>query len=257
MLKNNRTKKPFFVQSLILLITFCVSNSAFSASKKSNDPFEGYNRMAFSFNEKLDHYVLKPTAEGYNMIVPMPIRDGINNFYNNIDTVPVILNDILQANFYQATSDTWRLLINTTAGILGVFDVASHIGLEPNPEEDLGLTFAHWGWTKSSYFVIPFFGPSTLRDTLAKPIEYQFMTIYPWITGTEDMYILYGGSVVNTRSQLLKLEKVMKQAAIDKYVFQRNAYLQHRAYLIQRNKELDNPYLHDDYYDPADEANET
>ncbi len=249
MMDKKRAKRSILGRIILLSVTLCLVDISVAGQKNNKDPYEGYNRIAFRFNDTLDTYVLKPVAQGYNTIMPYPLREGVSNFYRNIDTVPVILNDILQGNFYQATSDSWRLLINTTVGVLGIFDVASHIGLDPNTEEDLGLTFAQWGWKNSNYFVLPFFGPSTVRDTLAKPIEYQFMTIYPWVTSMEDVWLLYGGGVINQRAQLLKLEAVMKQAAIDKYVFQRNAYLQHRAYLIQRNHELDDPYLLDDEED--------
>lgn len=205
------------------------------------DSFEKYNRFVFRFNDVLDRAVLVPIALAYQAVLPAPLRTGIANFFNNINTVPVLINDGLQGHFYQATADAWRLVINTTIGVVGIFDVAKEIGLEPNLDEDLGLTFAQWGWTESSYFVLPFLGSSTLRDALGKPIEARFMTIYPYITPVRDRYLLLGLGLINTRAQLLKFDKLLQESAIDKYVFLRDAYLQRRAYLIKRNHQLNSP----------------
>lgn len=155
--------------------------------------------------------------------------------------IPTIVNDILQGNFYQATSDTWRLAINTTVGVLGFFDVASNIGLEPN-KEDFGLTFAHWGWTQSNYLVLPILGPGTVRDQLAWPLN-AYVTIYPFIDSDDVLYTLIALNLVVRRAELLRYENVLQQAAIDRYTFVRDAYLQRRTYQIERNTQLGNPYL--------------
>lgn len=206
------------------------------------DPYESFNRGIFNFNEALDKAILKPVASVYNVILPPPVRKGVSNFFDNLNMVPTILNDLLQANFYQATSDTWRLGINSTVGLLGFVDVASKIGLEPNAE-DFGLTLAQWGYTNSNYLVLPFFGPSTVRDGIGLPINYEFLSVYPYIHPMWKRYALYGLWVVSTRATLLNFEKISQQITFDKYVFQRDAYMQRRAYLIQRNHELGNPYL--------------
>jgi phospholipid-binding lipoprotein MlaA len=208
------------------------------------DPYEPFNRVMYNFNEVLDKYLIKPVATLYNKVVPKPLTKGIANFFSNIDTVPTVANDVLQANFYQATSDAWRLAINTTVGIGGFFDVAADMGLEHN-YEDLGLTFARWGYTQSNYLVLPFLGPSTVRDGVAWPINYEYLTIYPYITPVRARYQLYALNLVSKRADLLRYQDVMQQATLDKYVFMRNAYLQRRNYLIQRNKELGDPYLED------------
>jgi len=206
------------------------------------DPYQPFNRAMYRFNDTLDKVILKPVATLYNKIIPKPVVKGISNFFANVDTVPTVANDVLQANVYQATSDSWRLVINTTVGIVGFFDVASDVGLEPN-KEDFGLTLARWGYINSNYLVLPFFGPSTPRDAIGLPVDYYVFSIYPFINPKSARYELYGLGVISHRADLLSFQNVMEEASVDKYVFLRDAYLQRRAYLIQRNKELGDPYL--------------
>lgn len=216
-----------------------------NAERKFNpkDPYEPFNRVMFNFNEQLDRFILKPLATLYTKIIPKPVAKGISNMFTNLDTVPTVANDIFQTNFYQATSDAWRLVINSTVGLLGFFDVAANIGLEPNDTEDFGLTFAQWGWKNSNYLVLPFFGPSTPRDTLGLPVNYFYLTVYPYIYPINIRYRIYALGIVSRRADLLHFQNVLQQAAVDKYVFIRDAYMQRRAYLIQRNTELGDPYL--------------
>jgi phospholipid-binding lipoprotein MlaA len=230
-----------------LLLCLIVNAAAADSSQPARaynpqDPYEKFNRAMFRFNDLVDKIILKPVAKLYNKIVPAPIVKGISHMFSNIDTIPTIANDILQFNFYQATSDTWRLALNSTVGIAGFFDVATEMGLEYN-YEDLGLTFARWGWKNSNYLVVPMLGPSTVRDGIAWPIDYELFTIYPWIRDVRDRYIVYGVSVVSKRAELLRFQSVMEQAAIDRYAFLRDAYTQRRAYLIDRNERLGDPYI--------------
>jgi len=209
-----------------------------SQALDSKDPYESFNRLMFNFNEKFDSWILKPVALFYNKVMPEPLRKGINNFFNNVNNIPTIANDLLQGHFYQATSDTWRLAINSTVGVLGLMDVASPLGLLSN-NQDLGLTFAHWGYIHSNYLVLPFIGPMTVRDALAWPVNYQYLTLYPYIEPVSTRYEIYGFGVVAKRAELLRFQSVMEKAALDKYVFVRDAYLQRRDYLIEQNKERD------------------
>ena len=211
-------------------------------SYANRDPWETFNRPMFYFNDWIDRWFLKPVANLYNTIFPKPLTKGISNMYNNIDTVPTIINDVLQGNLYQAVSDAWRLGINTSIGILGFFDVATELGLEPN-KEDFGLTLAHWGWANSNYLVLPFLGPGTVRDQVAWPINYEYMTIYPYIHSDAWRYGIYMGGIVVRRAELLRYQNVLDEAALDRYTFIRDAYFQRRNYQIERNKELGNPYL--------------
>lgn len=248
-----KQQKGFIRIALCLMLFFSVMSYSFAetitnADEKSRfyvnpkDPYEPFNRKMYHFNDFLDNALLKPIATLYTKIVPKPVVKGISNIFSNIDTVPTVANDVLQVNFYQATNDFWRLAVNSTVGILGFFDVATDIGLEPN-KEDFGLTLARWGYTNSNYLVLPFFGPSTVRDGLGLPVDYYAFSIYPRITPVSQRYALYGLGVVSRRAELLRFQDVFDEAAIDKYVFLRDAYMQRRAYLIERNKELGDPYL--------------
>jgi phospholipid-binding lipoprotein MlaA len=230
-----------FKKIVALFICCGISVSAFGASNP-NDPFEPVNRVVYHFNDTIDKGILKPVAIIYNKIMPKPFAKCVTNFFANLDTIPTVANDLLMFNFYQATSDAWRLGINSTFGMVGLFDFATDMGLEPNTE-DFGLTLAHWGWTNSNFIMLPFFGPSTFRDGVALPINYYFLTVYPYINPPVYRYRLYAFGVVAKRADLLNYENVMQEAALDDYAFLRDAYLQRRNYLIERNKELGDPYL--------------
>lgn len=199
------------------------------------DPFEGFNRAMFTFNDKLDIYLLKPIATLYNKIMPRPLNQGIHNVFFNINTLPTIANDVLQANFYQAANDVWRVGINTTIGIGGLFDVAQRMNLEPY-SNDFGLTMARWGYADSNYLVLPFFGANTVRDALGIPVDYFGFSIYPYINPQSTRYQLYGLGIIDRRAQLLKFQEVLEEASLDKYIFVRSAYMQRRAYQIEENK---------------------
>jgi phospholipid-binding lipoprotein MlaA len=213
------------------------AQTAAEALPEIKDPYEHYNRSVFAFNETMDTYVLKPVATFYNAIMPRPLNQGVHNFFLNIGNLVNIANDILQLNFYQMANDVWRLGINTTIGIGGLFDIGSRIGLMPY-SNDFGLTLARWGYKESNYFVMPFWGPSTVRDTVAYPVDYYAFSIYPYIYPRTARYGLYGLGVIDRRAQLLQFQGVMDEAALDKYVFVRNAYLQRRAYQIEENRHL-------------------
>ena len=193
---------------LALIASIVLLSSPVLASEE--DPFEPFNRLMYHFNDLIDRVVLKPVAKFYNAVVPKPVVKCFTNFYSNIDNVPTVINDVLQANFYQATSDTWRLGINTTIGIGGLFDPASAVGLEPN-YEDLGLTFARWGWTNSTYLVLPFLGPSSIRDGLAWLPNYQYLTIYPHVYPIDVRYGVYGFGIIVRRADLLSFREVLQE----------------------------------------------
>lgn len=222
---------------LLLNCTTVFAGCKVVRSTNPDDPYEHFNRAMFCFNDQVDRFILRPIATVYNVFLPHPVTKALSNFFSNIDNVPTIINDVLQFNFYQAICDSWRLYFNSTIGILGFFDVASHMGLPPNCE-DFGLTLARWGYVNSNYLVLPFIGPTTIRDGIAWPINYEFMTIYPYIHPLRTRYILFGTSVIVKRADLLRYDNVFQQAALDKYVFIRNAYMQRRAFLIERNQQL-------------------
>src|SRR3990167_802418 len=202
-----------------------------------SDPFERFNRAMFSFNEAADKVVLKPVATLYSNIIPKPLQKGVHNFFVNIRTVTTIANDLLQFNFYQATNDIWRFGLNTTVGLGGLVDVASCVRLKPY-ENDFGLTLAKWGYKNSNYLVVPFWGPNTFRDAIDLPVDYFAFSVYPYIHPRSTRYAVYGVGVVARRVQVLKFQGLLDEAALDKYVFFRNAYMQQRAYEIEKNQHL-------------------
>ena len=203
-------------------------------TKPSFSLLDSYNRNMHGFNQGFDAMLLKPAADTYNAVTPYPIQKGISNVFANVAQIPTIINDVLQADPKQALSDTWRLAVNTTLGIGGIFDVAEHMGLPPH-KEDLGLTFATWGWKKSRYFVIPVLGPSTFRDALAILPNYYLFTVYPHIKPARDVWALIVANAISYRASFLGFEGVRKNAAFDPYVFEKNAYLQRRNFLIEEN----------------------
>lgn len=160
--------RSFLTCLKLLLLTLTFSIFTGCASNKNlddpDDPFESYNRAMFSFNDNVDQYVLKPVAKGYQYIAPTPVQKGVSNFFSNLDDVLVLVNDLFQFKFGQAASDTGRILINSTLGLLGLIDWASDLGLDKN-NEDFGQTLGYWGVPSGPYFVLPFLGPSTIRDT--------------------------------------------------------------------------------------------
>jgi phospholipid-binding lipoprotein MlaA len=204
------------------------------------DDWETFNRAIFAFNDKVDFLFLKPAARIYNAILPDPISNGLHNMFTNLKGVIVTFNDLLQANFYQANSDAWRFLINSTVGMGGFFDVADQIGLPLNTN-DFGLTLGKWGYENSIYVMLPLLGPSTFRDTIALPVDY-YASIYPHLKNVWERTGLLGASLVDERAKLLQFDKLYEEVALDKYIFMRDAYFQHRRHAIEKTKALTHSY---------------
>lgn len=215
------------------------------------DPYEPINRKIYTFNTKVDSIILKPAARVYVAVIPPKIRAGVNNVYNNVNMIPTVANDILQAKWNYVIKDTWRFIANTTIGIGGIFDPASTFGLPPH-SNDLGLTFAQWGDKKSPYIMIPLLGPSTIRDGMGLMFDYTFFTPYPYLRSDPLIWSLLAVRYVDLRSQMLDTEKLMADA-IDKYSFMRDAYLQHRNFLINGEQQDTGDLYVDD--DEAEEKN--
>jgi len=223
---NPLLKKLILIFNLVLL-SACAS---VPNGPTEGDPFESYNRAMFSFNDGLDEYFLRPVAEGYDAILPGPVKTGVSNFFSNIGDVFVIINDLLQFKFRQAAEDTTRFFINSTIGLFGLIDVATPAGL-PKNNEDFGQTLASWGVAEGPYIVLPFFGSQTLRSTAGLAVETTYDPIYD-IKQKDTRYATIALRAVDTRHKLLGASRVAEQAALDKYSFIRDAYLQHRKNLI-------------------------
>ena len=215
----------------ILLLIFISSCSTTSASK--NDPLEPMNRAIFGFNEVVDNNILKPAANTYKYITPDPIETGISNFFSNAGEVSTIANDVLQLKFDQAGHDLARFSINTTIGILGVFDVASSMGFKKN-REDFGQTLGYWGMPQGPYLVIPFFGASSFRDAPSLYADQQMSPIEK-LHNKEEL-ALTTLNIVDIRARLLRATRILDTAAKDKYIFIRESYLQQREVLVNDGK---------------------
>ncbi|NYH17428.1 MlaA family lipoprotein [Paraburkholderia bryophila] len=199
------------------------------------DPLEGLNRTIFTVNDKLDQYALKPVAKGYVFITPQPVRDSLTNFFSNIGDVYIAANNLLQLKITDGVEDIMRIVINTVFGVGGLFDVATLAKL-PKHDNDLGLTLGHYGVPAGPYLVLPLFGPSTVRDAVGSIGNY-YVNPLSYIHPDGLSWALYGINVVNTRANLLNASDVLEGAALDKYSFVRNAYLQRRQYLLSDGKQ--------------------
>lgn len=206
------------------LAALCLSACVHSPPDDPQDPFEGINRAMYGFNETLDEKIARPIARGYVNAVPDEIRGGVGNFFRNVTYPTVIINDVLQGKLRQSGRDTTRFLLNTTFGLVGFLDPATLVGLERN-DEDFGQTLGVWGLGQGAFVMLPFVGPTTLRDGTGQlgngavsPLSY---------TGDEYALPLYALSAVNSRAQLLGVERVVEQQ-FDRYAFVRGAYLQNR-----------------------------
>lgn len=219
---------------LLFGLLFITSLSA-CAPQNPRDPLEPYNRKVFAFNRVVDKVAFRPVAVVYHTITPKFVNVGVTNFFGNLNEINAIANDVLQFRLGYTLSDAWRLIINSTIGVLGLFDVATKVGL-PKHQQDFGLTLARWGFKSSPYFVLPFLGPSTLRDALALPVDYYLISAWPYID-TEDglRASLAALCLVDMRADLLHADKLVDKA-FDPYVFVREAYLQKRASLIDQVK---------------------
>jgi len=216
---------------LVATMAFTPAMAAPSPEDAEVDPYEGFNRAMFAFNEKFDAWLLKPAAQAYDAVFPAVVKTGVSNFFRNLRQPLVIANDFLQGKGEQGFEDMSRLLLNSTIGLVGLFDVATDLGI-PLRDEDFGQTLAVWGMEPGPYFVWPIIGPRFARDTLGWGVDFL---AHP-VTHVDDdslRWSAWGLELVDARRLALPAEKVLKEAAgEDKYLFVREAYRQRRQYLI-------------------------
>lgn len=234
-IKNVFAKKTIINQMLVkklasLAVFLCITISGQSQAEEYDvDPWEDYNRAVFEFNETLDKYVAKPVAQGYQAVTPQFIDTGITNFFSNLEDVLIVVNDVFQLKPVQALSDTGRFLINSTIGLLGFFDVASHIGLEKH-NEDLGQTLGYWGVGAGPYIMLPVLGPSNVRDTFGLAGDTFSGLNYTSLTTTDAQALgLMTIKGIDIRAGLIASEGLITG---ERYSFFRSFYLQRRAYLV-------------------------
>lgn len=218
---------------LVLLTLLCgcaTIETARGGPGQRLDPWENWNRKVFGFNEALDENVLKPVATVYANVVPSLVREGVKNFFNNFADAWSAVNNLLQGKIELGMQDVVRVGVNTVFGLGGVFDVASEMGIEHH-FEDFGQTLGHWGFGAGAYVVWPLLGPSTVRESIALPLDRSVSPALV-INGGATQVGLTGLQLVNVRAGLLGAGKMVDDMALDKYSFIRDAYLQRRRSLV-------------------------
>jgi len=217
------TIKVITVFSCMLFLSACATTSALD----ERDPWEGFNRGVFTFNETMDNFLFEPVGKVYDFITPDPIDNSISNFFNNIAMLPVIANDILQLKFTQMVNDFVRLFLNSSIGLFGLFDIASDANLHSSGE-DFGQTLAHWGIGSGPYVVVPFFGPATVRDAVGFAVDRGLMSPIAHIDDDLTQAGLLALNYVDFKSDILSTSSLIGEASLDKYDFIKNAYFQRR-----------------------------
>ncbi|WP_435626263.1 MlaA family lipoprotein [Candidatus Ferrigenium straubiae] len=213
---------------LIALAAIALTGCASTHTKNPSDPLESFNRGIYQFNDTVDKAIAKPVAQGYSAVMPVPGKVMVSNFFSNLDDVIVTANDLLQFKFAQAASDGARFLFNTTFGVFGLFDVASRL---EKHNEDFGQTLGYWGIGNGPYLVLPFLGSSTVRDGVGLYAD-SFPSRIRHVNHMRTRNQLYLTKAINLRAQLLDQEKVLDEAALDRYEFIRDAYLLRRESLV-------------------------
>jgi phospholipid-binding lipoprotein MlaA len=254
---------PLLLGSLVISITLAGCASTAPTVPDQNDPWAGWNRGTQTFNDNLDKAILKPIAKGYQWITPEFVAEGVTNFFSNINDVGVTINDLLQFKLTQSGMDAGRFLINTTAGVVGFVDVATMIDL-PKHKEDFGQTLGFWGVPSGSYLVLPFFGPSSPRDTFGLVGDALFNPLtYVSVFGGVAVNAATAGSkaldVTDKRANLMTTEKIVDEGSVDRYDFIKNSYEQNRDYLVHDGNppEGTDPDLLDESADASKETDTT
>lgn len=229
-MNNNKTTLNTALHFLLVFAFIVTFAGCATAPRDPRDPIEPFNRGVYKFNKTLDEYLMQPIARGYRFITPAFVDRGVTNFFNNIDDISVIINDLLQLKLEQSSLDATRFLINSTIGVAGLFDVASKWELYKH-EEDFDQTLGVWGLPTGPYLVLPLFGPSSPRgavglagDAVMNPVTYA----------SDDTIRsgLYALDTIDFRADNLSATQIVEEAAIDEYEFIRNAYFQRRRYLV-------------------------
>ena len=220
----------------LLIFIFYISHIS---ANEINDPYENLNRKTFQFNENLDEKIAKPIAEIYSKFPP-PIKSGVTNFFNNLEEVDTFINQLLQGKPKESLNDLTRFIINSTIGLAGFIDVASKIGLERH-EEDFGQTLGVWGVGQGPYIMLPVLGPSTLRDTLSRPVS-SFLSVTFHMTEADVNIALKSIDAIETRERLLEVESLLSG---DKYSFVKDAYIQSINYEVKDGIDVVDEFIDD------------
>ena len=209
------------------LLTLCTALASCAIGPDPRDPLETVNRGMFRFNDAVDNAVTKPIAKAYKAVTPDPVRIGVTNFFGNFRDVVTAISGLLQAKVSQGASDVGRVAINSTIGIFGVFDVATRLGLDRH-NEDFGQTLGVWGVQSGPYLVLPFLGPSSFRDAVGWVGDFFMDPEFYVFPNPPTNWLVLGANVLNTRTNLLGADQFFEAAAVDRYSFLRDGFLQMR-----------------------------
>jgi len=233
MINNNNANISRFLNSAliaaVLLLGGCAGPNG-PTDEGQRDPLESYNRAMYQFNDAVDRTIARPVARAYKDNVPRPAQTGVSNFFSNLDDVWVMVNNLLQLKFTDAVSDFSRVAWNSTVGLFGLIDVATPMGLQKN-NEDFGQTLGSWGVGEGPYIVLPFLGPSTLRDTGGLVVDWEYEPLQE-IEDDEAYWSAVVLRAINSRAQLLSASRLLEESGADPYTFMRDAYLQRRRSLV-------------------------
>ena len=227
-------KRSFLLFFLMVLLSGCVTTHPHGvedhniSAKTSVDPYEGFNRKVEGFNYRIDRYFLRPIAQGYRFVTPDFFEHRISSFFANLSEIGSVINALLQGKGEKAADHTGRFLVNSTIGLAGLFDAASEIGMEKIDGEDFGQTLGAWGVDSGPFLMLPFLGPSTVRDGLGLPVD-AYTNPINYAEESSTRMGLNFLDIVDTRASLLDSERLLSG---DRYIFIRDAYLQRREYLI-------------------------
>lgn len=213
----------------LLLVSLVLGGCASTQQERNpQDPLEPFNRSMYKFNDAVDKAILKPVAKGYNTVIPERGKIMVSNFFSNLDDIIVTLNDLLQLKFAQAASDGTRVVFNSTFGVLGLINITDRL---EKHNEDFGQTLGYWGISSGPYVILPFFGPSTFRDSIGLSVD-SYASPIRLIPNIPTRNVMYLTRMISLRAGLLDQEKILDEAAIDRYAFIRDAYLQQRQSLV-------------------------
>ena len=222
-----------------ILSSGCATYSGNSLSD-ANDPLQSFNKPFFAMNDAFDTVLFKPLAQGYNAVTPKPIRDGVTNFFSNLNEIDNAINNLFQGKPDKFAISVGRLAINSTLGIGGIVDVASRMGLQHSPE-DLGQTMGYFGAGSGPYIVLPLFGSSSVRDVPGRIVS-MYLNPLAWLDDISFRNIMVGINAVDSRSNLLAKEEIAREISDDKYTLYKDAFLEEREFEISDGN-LDNSDL--------------
>jgi phospholipid-binding lipoprotein MlaA len=233
--------KQYILLCMATALVGCASIPA-GVEPSPHDPWEPFNRSVFEFNEGLDAYLLKPVVAGYRFVLPEFVREGIYNFFSNYNDIYTALFNLLQGKPDFAFNDLMRVVVNTTFGLGGLIDMATPGGLEKH-KEDWGQTLGVWGVPAGPYVVLPFFGPSNVRDTFGTVADLESDYLFSIMPNVALRNSITGLRVVNARNTYYEAGDLLDGAAIDKYSFMRDAYIQRRQYQINEGRDDEEPQM--------------